>query len=242
MIYRPIIFPELVDATWVKVDLGARARKDFPDTSKPNPLLNGVFCNDWVSRIAREKDAEYTWGGYLEDRKHLWRGYYEDAECVTHLGVDYNVPAGTVVSVPRDCVVVHKWTDHELENGWGGRLIVRFSESWQGAPFLILGHLAYEGLPEIGAHFSTGQPIARTGIIAENGGWFPHLHVQCCSTDFFNRHASDLENLDGYYLERGYPLDIAPDPSKLVGTEITSLPELLMKPGSKPSVQAPKWK
>ena len=217
MSYKPFIFPELHMASWAEVDLGALARAEFPDTTSKNLLLDPDFCDQWVKRIALEHGADMTWGGHFEDRQHLWRGYYQHAQKVTHLGVDYNVPSGTLVVSPREAQVVHSWADTSTENGWGGRLILKLNEPWQGAPYLVLGHLAHKSLPVVGEIFKAGDILAQTGVPVENGGWFPHLHVQCVNEDFFAAHKDNLSLLDGYYLTQGKPYDLAPDPALLVG-------------------------
>lgn len=123
MSYRPIIFPELMLANWKEVDLAFLAQQEFPHEFLPNQLLDPDFCNHWVFNIAKKQAADYTYGGHFEDRKKLWRGYYKSAKKVTHLGVDYNVPSGTLVSAPRDLTIIHSWKDTSIHNSWGGRLI-----------------------------------------------------------------------------------------------------------------------
>jgi murein DD-endopeptidase MepM/ murein hydrolase activator NlpD len=218
MTYTPIIFPELKNSKWKEVNLGLNAEKTYKNVNIPNPLLEPEFCNQFVKRIAQEEGVDFTYGGHFEDRKHLWRGYYND-EIVTHLGIDYNVPSGTLVSVPEDCEVVHSWCDTSIHNGWGGRLIFKLSNPWKGALYLIYGHLEHLDLPKEGVKFKKGDIIGKTGVPSENGGWFPHLHVQCVNESFFNKHIDDLKLLDGYYLEKGEPHDLAPSPKFLVGYE-----------------------
>lgn len=220
MKYQPTIFPELLGAKWGQANLGKLAENSFPDTDSRNLLLNAYFCDQWVLQVARNLKVDFTWGGHFENRKHLWRGYYKNAQKVTHLGVDYNVPAGTKVAAPRKCTVVDSWADTSINNGWGGRLILQLDEPWENAPYLVLGHLAHANLPQVGQVFEAGEIITVTGEPYENGGWFPHLHVQCVNEDFYQAHKSDLTLLDGYYLVEGKPYDFAPDPSLLVGNNL----------------------
>lgn len=219
MNYIPTIFPTLFGTTWAEVNLGDHALADFPHLNGNNKLLDSQFCNDWVKNIANNLGVDYTWGGHFEDRKHLWTGYYNDCEKVTHLGIDYNVPSNTPVCSPAKCVVVHSWSDTSIHNGWGGRLILKLDDPWQNAPYLILGHLAHENLPKEGTRFDVGDMIAVTGHPHENGGWFPHLHIQCVNEDFYEQHKSDLTLLDGYYLIEGKPYQLAPSPKYLVGLD-----------------------
>lgn len=219
MNYKPIIFPTLINYSWEEIDLNSQALSNFTDTKNVNKLLDANFCDEWVKEIALKSGGDFTWGGHFEDRKHLWRGYYEDAERVTHLGIDYNVPSGTDVSAPADCIVIHSWTDTSTDNGWGGRLILKLNEPWLNAPYLVFGHLAHKDLPKEGTIFKIGDIIAKTGVPNENGGWFPHLHVQCVNEDFYQQHIEDLTLLDGYYLVEGKPFDLAPSPKYLVGKD-----------------------
>lgn len=216
MSYYPFIFPQFENAQWAQVDLGEIARKEFANHDD-NPLLNPDFCNQWVQKIAQQHDADLTWGGHFEDRKKLWQGYYQDAPVVIHLGVDYNVPAGTTVISPVSGTILDSWKDTSTENGWGGRIIIRMDNEWQGASYLILGHLAHDSLREKGQQLEKGEVLAVTGNPEENGGWFPHLHVQCASEEFFQAHKNNLKLLDGYYLSNSYPYHLAPDPTLLVG-------------------------
>lgn len=218
MTYKPTIFPTLNGKTWAEVDLGSQSIKNFPST-KENKLLDAEFCNDWVKKLANDIGADFTWGGHFEDRKHLWRGYYDNSEKVTHLGIDYNVPSGTPISAPRACQVVHSWPDKSTTNGWGGRLILKLDIPWENADYLILGHLAHANLPKEGTYFQLGEIITVTGEPHENGGWFPHLHVQCVSQDFYQQYIDNLELLDGYYLEEGKPYELAPSPKYLMGSD-----------------------
>lgn len=220
MTYKPTIFPTLIDSIWSEVNLGEESLLNYPKNDDINPLLDPQFCNEWIKGIANKIGADFTWGGHFEDRKHLWRGYYDSSPKVTHLGIDYNVPSGTPVTVPRDCEVVHSWADDCIHNGWGGRLILKLAESWENAPYLLLGHLSHTNLPVIGDKFLAGEIVAKTGIPIENGGWFPHLHVQCINEDFFQEYKDDLKELDGYYLIEGEPHDLAPSPKYLVGQDI----------------------
>lgn len=97
---------------------------------------------------------------------------------------------------------------------------VNLDKAWEKADYLIFGHLAHQNLTNIGDKFLKGQIVAKTGISSENGGWFPHLHVQCVNQSLINQYQYDLRELDGYYLVEGKPYDIAPDPTYLVGENV----------------------
>ncbi len=114
-----------------------------------------------------------------------------------HLGIDYNVPEGTLVSCPIDGKVSHVMHDHDPIGGWGGRIIIRSEHSNN---YLLLAHLDEEGLPLR----MEGQPIKKgdpLGIVAKperNGGWYPHLHAQGINADMVRDPDGYFEALDGY--------------------------------------------
>ena len=99
------IFPDLLNAKWEEVNLDAHAQEEIRD--EKNPLLDPVACDSWVTGIAKRYGADYTYGGYLEDRAYLWRGHYLPKGPQEHLGIDYNVPAGTKVALLQDAEVFH---------------------------------------------------------------------------------------------------------------------------------------
>jgi hypothetical protein len=215
--YEPAVFPDLAGAAWAEVDLGALAERDFGGRDGPNPLLHGGLCEGWMRGIAAGMGADFLWGGHLEERRTLWRGLYPDASGLVHLGVDYAAPAGTRVAAAVDAEVVHSWADASDANGWGGRLVVRLARPWRGAAYLVYGHLARRGLPQAGERVAAGDVLGRLGTVRENGGWSPHLHVQCAGEREIAALAGRLEELDGYWAGLGAPPCAPPDPALLVG-------------------------
>jgi len=214
----PWIFPALAGRRWVGADLDAIARVDFPATDYGNPLNDPWFCDRWVCEVATRLGADHSWGGWLEDRAHLWRGHYLPEGCAIHLGIDLNVPAGTTVLAPVSGEVMHAVPCRALGGGWGGWFVLRADAPDGGAEYVLLGHLAHAGLPQPGARIARGTPVGVIGTPHENGGWYPHLHLQALSREAWEavEHAPDAL-LDGY----GYPdADLSrlfPDPAPLVG-------------------------
>jgi murein DD-endopeptidase MepM/ murein hydrolase activator NlpD len=86
--------------------------------------------------------------------------------------------------------------------GWGGWFVLRADVPEGGAAYVVLGHLAHAGLPQAGARITRGTPIGVIGTPHENGGWYPHLHLQALSGEAWEavQRAPDIL-LDGY----GYP-------------------------------------
>jgi murein DD-endopeptidase MepM/ murein hydrolase activator NlpD len=214
----PWIFPALAARRWARADLDALACADFPATDGPNPLNDPGFCDRWIGGVAVRLGADHCWGGWLEDRAHLWRGHYLPEGCTIHLGIDLNVPAGTTVLAPVSGEVMHAVRCRALGGGWGGWFVLRADAPVGGAEYVLLGHLAHKGLPPPGARITGGTAVGVIGTPQENGGWYPHLHLQALSGAAWEavEHAPDAL-LDGY----GYPdpalSRLFPDPAPLVG-------------------------
>ena len=97
-----------------------------------------------------------------------------------HLGLDVFVPAGCVVCAPYDGVLIDKAVRAD-DLDYGGVLVLEHRTP-EGAVFYTLyGHLAHNaGLHHaVGDRVAAGDPIGIVGAPDENGGWPPHLHLQC---------------------------------------------------------------
>jgi murein DD-endopeptidase MepM/ murein hydrolase activator NlpD len=209
----PSIFPTLAAARWAEVDLDGLSRTARPPGT-PNSLLDAGACGRFVDGVAESLGADHTHGGYGEDRGHLWEGHYLPAGKAVHLGIDLNVPAGTPVTTPAACRVVRSRADPDQDGGWGGFVVLALDEPLGAATHVAYGHLAHAGLPPEGTRFRKGDVVGTVGGPAENGGWFPHLHVQCLDAGTAAEHGPGFEAMDGY----GAPADLAghPDPGPLV--------------------------
>jgi murein DD-endopeptidase MepM/ murein hydrolase activator NlpD len=218
MRHAPWIFPELAGKRWARADLDALARAQFPDTHRANPLNDPWVCDFWIKSVADRLGADHTWGGWLENRAHLWRGHYLPPEGSIHLGVDLNVPPGTVVLTPLAGEVLHAVPCRALGGGWGGWFVLRADEPRCGAEYLLFGHLAHAGLPEQGTLLAAGAPVGRVGLPHENGGWYPHVHVQAMSAEAWNLVRHDLDTLlDGYGPAQAGLAELFPNPAPLMG-------------------------
>jgi murein DD-endopeptidase MepM/ murein hydrolase activator NlpD len=202
------LFPQFAERHWARVNLDALARFDFPDESRiraDNPLNDPEKCTEWIKGIHKQLGADFSFGGYLEDRSHLWRGHYqEDAGSFLHLGIDYNVPAGTEVFSVGDLVVHEVWTDPDQDGGWGGRVILQVVDSHF---YVIYSHLDPSLLPGRGAILKSGERIGLVGRPEVNGGWYPHLHLQCCDGE-------PPADLDGYAAGSLSEVKHYPDPEE----------------------------
>ncbi len=230
------LFPELSHKIWLNFDLGYLSTLFYPRHHFPhsNPLLQPDICNEWVKRMHGMFGCDFSYGGYSEDRTYLWRNSYLTREGHTdphgqrigfktkHLGIDFNVPAGTVVHSPRAGRVIDVFADPDTEIGWGGRVIVEYARRAHESWCLVFGHLSHNGLPQVGDEVAGGDVLGVVGDYPDNGNLFHHLHVQQLNLPhegvtrgFGNRH-SLLNDLDGYgYLDVDYLLTY-PDPTPLL--------------------------
>lgn len=130
-----------------------------------------------------------TYGGYGENRKDIWKGTYLDKDKkYIHLGIDINVPAGTRIECPFNCVIYDRFKDIDTKIGWGGRLILQREIN---QPYLILAHLNPQFLLFPSNYIRKGQILGEVGTWPTNGNTFQHLHVQAV-------YDLDIKNFDGY--------------------------------------------
>jgi len=181
--------------------------------------LQTKFLDYTSYKYSNKKEHIKTYGGFLENRANLI-GFLEKScknNNMTHLGIDINnIDPGTVITVPCDVEVVHVFKDNTPINGWGGRIIMKMKNNWINSPYLLYGHLSHDNLPNIGDTFKSGQIIAKLGDTNINGGWFPHLHVQCITQKFYNEYIDNLNLLDGYLFENVNYNEYVSDPTHLV--------------------------
>ncbi|MBI3333964.1 peptidoglycan DD-metalloendopeptidase family protein [Candidatus Pacearchaeota archaeon] len=157
-----------------------------------------AVCSVWVAALHRERCVDYSDGGFLENRSHIWKNHYNaQTNAWIHLGVDFNVPAGTRVALLHDAEAVDVYCDPDTNGGWGGRVIWKLEGLDR---YLIYGHLKQNLQVKVGQQSSAGEIFGEVGSWQENGGWFPHLHLQCVTSAFMQAHA-DTKSIDGYLPE-----------------------------------------
>lgn len=198
-----LLFPQFSSHKWEEINLNAEARK--LSILKPNPLLDPCKCQAWVEKLHKKKKCDYSFGGWLEDRATLWRGHYHQPGHTIHLGIDYNVPAGSAIYLPVEGTLVALEQDPDQNGGWGGRVIFKINDIW-----VIFAHLRSISACHLGTKYVAGCQL---GVVGDhntgNGGWFPHLHVQCMTN--YDR------NVDGYAaLSDQLALDF-PNPAGICG-------------------------
>jgi len=190
------LFPSLTDRAWAEVNLNDEALARAPEfEGSPNPLLDAAVQDEFVLRLAKGRAVDFTFGGYLEWRGYLLRDSYMKPDEMCHLGIDYNAPAGTLVTLPVDAVLVEVKKDSDQALGWGGRLVFRRPAD---DLHFVIGHLAHADLLAEhlqGTALSRGARIGTIGEMSENGGCFPHLHIQCMSA---TEYVAVRDGVDGY--------------------------------------------
>jgi len=219
------LFPELGGTSFCGVNLDEEAvrwRTQYPErfAGGVNPLLDPAAAQALVDDFHARHRVEWSYGGYLEDRRHIWQGsYLERTGNWVHLGVDFHVPWGTHVAAPQAAAVF--LVDHDLDRdgGWGQRVFLKLGGEPPDDPVLIFAHLQGAGVTP-GTRLARGAVFAEVGGPPGNGNWAPHLHVQTIPSDrLVEALIERFAELDGY----GPPSRVEdlrvsfPDPLPIIG-------------------------
>jgi Peptidase family M23 len=198
------LFPALAGRPVVEIGLDAAyrewllARPERRTPATPNPYLDPLVAQEIVEAVQRAAGAEWSYGGYLEDRRRLLAGSYLEATGnFLHLGVDVHVPAGTpvVAGVPATVLLVDD--DQDPDGGWGPRVFLRRSRPDDE----MVGLFAHLRAPRCAAGEELGPAdvFAEIGGPPDNGNWHPHLHLQLMRVATFAELVRrGLHELDGY--------------------------------------------
>lgn len=182
-----------------------------------NPFLVPHLAERIIQDHHNAMGWAWSYGGYGENRSKLWHGikYMQERGTFLHLGVDFNVPAGTRVYMTRPATVVKIDSDTE-RFGWGPRIVVRLKHQ---PLYLIFAHLDRNISCRQGSELKRNEMIGQVGRAPHNGDWFAHLHVQAMAEEKF-RHleAASWDELDGYgkVEDRAKLLRAHPDPLRFV--------------------------
>lgn len=172
MLYERI-FPALKGDRWTEINIDEIARQLMEGKNVTgNPALDPYWCMKQQEELFDLLQCDYAWGGYMEDRSFVWRGHYHQNGFI-HYGVDYYVPASTPVFLPGKGKLLCLEEDPDPKGGWGSRAVYQM-----GNQFVIFAHL-YSLMGEVGRGYSAGDLIGLVASPNRNGGWAPHLHVQC---------------------------------------------------------------
>lgn len=169
----PVMGTAIPPERYRKLDLSAEATGAF--ISDPYYSMG-----EWIRRV--DEDGKYcAYGGYLERR-----GFYTAEHYVInpsnvrnlHIGIDIWLPEGTPVFAPLDSRV-HSFAYNDKPLDYGGTIILEHREGPLQF-YTLYGHLSkasVKGL-EVGQFIARGAEFCQLGGREENGGWYPHLHLQ----------------------------------------------------------------
>ncbi len=191
------LFPHLLPGRWICLNLNEESKSASLDFTDAAAKLA------WIESLHHQRGADYSFGGFLEDRSYLWKNHYQkEQQLFIHLGIDFAVPVATETALLERSRVEHIMLDQENYGGWGGRVLIRSLESQQ---YFIYGHLRHDIPLNVGETYAAGTILGTVGETQVNGGWAPHLHLQRMDEMFIRHYAQNLDMIDGY-MQRSDPL------------------------------------
>ena len=208
-----LLCPHLSAHKWgqLNLDQEARAVSQQVPAGALHPFLEPRFCSLYMSGLLAGRKLDYAYGGYLEDRSFLLAQSYLTPGSMIHLGIDYMVAAGTRVFLPRTAKVVAFEIDPDQEGGWGGRAILATPEV-----IYVICHLNHKAIIRryVGQELEKGSLVGFTGKTRENGGWWPHIHIQCLRPEMLPELLA--YKIDGYGEKRADNAERFPDPEQVL--------------------------
>lgn len=203
---RTNIFPTIPDGKWSKIDLNEESKSVNVNFNDPSAF------QDWLDSVHKRKRVKYSYGGFLEDKSNVWKNNYQKlSRAFIHLGIDYNLPEDNFVCLFDKGTVENVFLDKDLNGGWGGRIIWKMDSGI----YAIYGHLKVNIKLKPGQKCEKGDVVGVIGNSRENGGWYPHLHVQIMKSEFIKKY-SDLREIDGYLQRDSKLLKYLIDPNKFI--------------------------
>lgn len=217
------LFPTLDYSSVAHVNLDEEARRWYARHPEAvgSPLSTPPGSVAFVEELHRKLGVEWSWGSYLENRSVLLRqSYLEKTGNFMHLGIDCNMPAGTLVAAPFPCTVLVADNDRETRWGWGPRLILEGTDSAGQKQTIVLAHFEEGSTSLAGAALEAGARLGLVGAPPGNGNWFPHIHIQQIKQGHLATILKQgVEYLDGYGnpQEMAHLREIFPDPAWVIG-------------------------
>lgn len=214
----PITGYELQTAPVIGLDMsvGSTLIASDPAENAAEPLGRRVLA------AMREAGAAIGAGGYDEARVMCATDVgasdaADDERRTVHVGLDLTLPAGSPLYAPLDGVV-HAFEDAAAPRDYGPVVVLRHDIPGDDPLtfYTLYGHLArqaIEGLSE-GKPIRAGERFAAVGTPEENGGWWPHVHIQII-TDRLDQPCSVSGSAPAS--QRRTWLSLSPDPNLLLG-------------------------
>ncbi len=197
-----MIFPQLKGKRVGYLNLNLWVQQLLPQgalqgVGAKSPFLEAKHATLAVASYHSMMSLDWSYGDWMADRRFVWKGsYLEDEAKFLHLGIDLNVPPGTHVALDRDATVIRIDNDAPEKHGWGNRVIFALRDE---PIVLIYAHLGPNIRCKVGEEILAGTVFGEIGSPKENGGWFPHLHVQAVVAWHYEELLkNDLRDLDGY--------------------------------------------
>lgn len=187
-----------------------------PADNAAEPFSRRVFA------AMRDAGATVGAGGYNEarviyDTDAFATGAATDERRTVHIGVDLTLPAGSPLYAPLDGVV-HGFEHATARLDYGPVIVLRHEIPGDDPVsfYTLYGHLSRQSLEglHVGTPVKAGERFATIGAPPENGGWWPHVHVQVIA-DMLDVPC----NFNGVApaSQRGVWLSLSPDPNLLLG-------------------------
>lgn len=168
-----LLFPQL-KGKWKSNILLNKYAKLVREDVTGSPWHGKQVFGKWIDVLHETFEVDYSWGGYLENREDMLEGTYLPSGGRIHLGLDFWVPEETEVHLPKDGTLLRVSHDLDQDGGWGGQIFFEID-----GIYYIFGHLGDISTYTIGKKYSANTRIAEIAGYDKNGGWYPHLHVQC---------------------------------------------------------------
>ena len=141
----------------------------------------------------------------MEHRWYMWRKSYLNYGSSIHLGIDINVAALNTIHVPIAFTVVDIVPDPDKNFGWGYKILIKTKNG-----LVVFGHVYPHGII-IGKKYKAGHSIGWVAHSDNNGGWFPHVHIQGI------KNIEQMNGIDGYGKHCEGIEKIYPNPLNLLG-------------------------
>lgn len=195
-----LIAPQFSDVEFDHVNLNETMKlmfdKEEQERNFPSPFHQTMF----IDQVIAMHDDTMLFGGWLEDQRFLndhFLVHDPEQDTMIHIGLDIMLPIGTRIVAHDNGTVVDVFIDKSTMNGWGGRVTVLYDNPKdENFGYMIYGHLHHQRIVHVGQLVQAGDTIGYVTNETQNGGWFPHVHIQVVDQDFMNMFApKDIDGL-----------------------------------------------